>query len=130
MIGEREFRQMKPHAFFINTARGAVVDEKALYKALKEQWIQGAALDTFVTEPLPADSPLRNLDRVILTPHSIGHTRDVMRALPEVALANIQNLCAGRPPRYFKNPQVMARWQQRLQTISAQLFETAAPDKD
>jgi len=60
MINERTLRLMKPTAYLINTTRGPVVDEKALYRALKERWIAGAALDVFEKEPLPADSPLRD----------------------------------------------------------------------
>jgi glyoxylate reductase len=60
MINERTLRMMKPTAYLINTTRGPVVDEKALYRALKERWIAGAALDVFEKEPLPADSPLRD----------------------------------------------------------------------
>lgn len=60
LFNEDTFRLMKPSAYFINTSRGPVVDEAALYKALKERWIAGAALDVFEKEPLPADSPLRD----------------------------------------------------------------------
>jgi lactate dehydrogenase-like 2-hydroxyacid dehydrogenase len=60
MINERTLRMMKPTAYLINTTRGPVVDEKALYVALKERWIAGAALDVFEKEPLPPDSPLRD----------------------------------------------------------------------
>ena len=60
MFNETAFRKMKPSAYFVNTSRGPVVDEKALYKALKEGWIAGAALDVFEVEPLPDDSPLRD----------------------------------------------------------------------
>jgi glyoxylate reductase len=62
MINERTLRLMKPTAYLINTTRGPVVDEKALYRALKERWIAGAALDVFEKEPLPPDSPLRDPD--------------------------------------------------------------------
>ncbi|MEC9340468.1 MAG: NAD(P)-dependent oxidoreductase, partial [Pseudomonadota bacterium] len=79
MIGEKELRMMKPTAYLVNTARGAALDEDAVYKILKEGAIAGAALDAFVDEPLPADSPLREFvgaDNVILTPHMIGHSHD------------------------------------------------------
>jgi len=62
LINEKSLKLMKPSAFLINTSRGPVVDEKALYKALKERWIAGAALDVFEREPLPLDSPLRDPD--------------------------------------------------------------------
>jgi glyoxylate reductase len=60
MFNEKTFRTMKPTAFIVNTSRGPVIDEKALYKALKERWIAGAGLDVFEKEPLPEDSPLRD----------------------------------------------------------------------
>ncbi|MFC1577718.1 NAD(P)-dependent oxidoreductase [Thermodesulfobacteriota bacterium] len=72
MIGKQELELMKPDAFFINTSRGAVVDEFALSEALGQNRIGGAGLDVFATEPLPAESPLRKLDNVILSPHNAG----------------------------------------------------------
>lgn len=72
LFNEKTFRMMKPTAFLVNTSRGPVVDEKALARALKEKWIGGAALDVYETEPLPADSPLRDPaleDRCRLYPH-------------------------------------------------------------
>src|SRR5271165_3828263 len=62
LINERTLRTMKPTAYLVNTSRGPVIDEKALARALKERWIAGAALDVYETEPLPADSPLRDPD--------------------------------------------------------------------
>ena len=72
LFNEKTLRMMKPSAFLVNTSRGPVVDEKALAKALKENWIAGAALDVYEKEPLPADSPLRDPaieDRCRLLPH-------------------------------------------------------------
>ncbi len=69
LIGEPQLAMMKPSAFLVNVARGGVVDERALTKALTERRIAGAALDVFSQEPLPADDPLRALDNVVLTPH-------------------------------------------------------------
>jgi len=70
LIGEREFSLMKPTAYLINTARGPVVDEAALVDALRREKIAGAALDVFEKEPLPAESPLRDFDNVLLSPHN------------------------------------------------------------
>jgi glyoxylate reductase len=72
LVNATTLRMMKPTAFLVNTARGAVIDDTALVQALKENWIAGAALDVFETEPLPADSPLRDPeleDRLRLYPH-------------------------------------------------------------
>jgi len=97
MFGRGEFRRMKPSAFFINSSRGKVVDEAALIQALKEQWIAGAALDVFEREPLPEDSPLWDLENVILTPHIGGnyeqYTIDVYRQF----VANLERYVRGEP---------------------------------
>jgi D-3-phosphoglycerate dehydrogenase len=72
LLSEAQFRLMKPRAYFVNTARGKVVDEPALVKALREGWIAGAGLDVFEEEPLPMSSPLRELDNVLMAPHLAG----------------------------------------------------------
>ncbi|KKM10153.1 hypothetical protein SY88_15645 [Clostridiales bacterium PH28_bin88] len=69
LFGEPEFRMMKPTAYFINVARGEVVDEGALARALQEKWISGAGLDVFECEPLPSSSSLWELNNVMITPH-------------------------------------------------------------
>jgi len=74
LIGERELQLMRPGAYLANTARGGLVDEDALVRALRERRIAGAALDVFVDEPVPHDHPLLSLDNVILTPHIGGGT--------------------------------------------------------
>lgn len=70
LIGEEQFRLMKPNAYFINTGRGKVVDEPALIRALQEGWIAAAGLDVLEEEPPARDNPLLTMDNVILTPHS------------------------------------------------------------
>ena len=69
MIGEAELRSMKPTAFIVNIARGEILDETALERALKENWIAGAGLDVFAKEPLPTDSELWKLENVLMAPH-------------------------------------------------------------
>jgi D-3-phosphoglycerate dehydrogenase len=79
LIGEKELRLMKKSAVLINTSRGAVVDENALVRALKEGWIAGACLDVYQKEPLPGDHPLLSLPNVILTPHLGASTEEAQR---------------------------------------------------
>jgi D-3-phosphoglycerate dehydrogenase / 2-oxoglutarate reductase len=76
MMGEAEFRAMKPSAHLINTARGGLVDHSALYRALKEGWIAGAALDIYDTEPIDIHHPLLELNNVTFTPHIAGSSRE------------------------------------------------------
>ncbi|WP_297064602.1 hydroxyacid dehydrogenase [Thermococcus sp.] len=86
LINEERLKLMKPTAILINAARGAVVDNKALVKALKEGWIAGAGLDVYEEEPLPEDHPLTKLDNVVLTPHVGASTEEAqMRAGVQVA---------------------------------------------
>ncbi|MDI6858005.1 MAG: C-terminal binding protein [Dehalococcoidia bacterium] len=106
LIGRRELALMKESAFLINTARGPEVDETALVEALRDRRIAGAALDVFEEEPLPADSPLRSLDNVVLTPHMAFFSRRSMaRARREVGLAAAAVL-NGRWPKWVANPEV------------------------
>jgi D-3-phosphoglycerate dehydrogenase len=118
MLGERELALMKPSAYLVNTSRGEALDEGALYRALKEKRIAGAALDSFTVEPLPDDSPLRGLDNVILTPHMVGHTQDVFASFPLAAVENITRILAGEPPLYCKNPEIIPAWKQRLARLA------------
>ena len=119
MLGERELALMKPSAYLVNTSRGEAIDEAALYRALKEKRIAGAALDSFAVEPLPDDSPLRQLDNVILTPHMVGHTQDAFVSFPPAAVENITRILRGEPPLYCKNPEVIPAWQRRLASLGA-----------
>ncbi|MCK4554823.1 hydroxyacid dehydrogenase [Candidatus Parcubacteria bacterium] len=76
LLGKEELNNMKPNAYLINTARGEIIDENALIEMLEKGLIAGAALDTFVQEPLPADSPLLKLDNTIVTPHVAGTAQE------------------------------------------------------
>lgn len=117
LIGAAQLALMKPTAYLINTARGAAVVEDALVDALASGRIAGAALDTFEVEPLPADSRLRALKNVILTPHMVGQTRESLQALVPAAVTNVRHILAGKLPAYCKNPQIEARWIRRLAAI-------------
>ncbi|MEW6424737.1 MAG: phosphoglycerate dehydrogenase [Bacillota bacterium] len=94
LISEERLRLMKKEAVLINTARGELVDEEALYRALKNGWIKGAALDVFAQEP-PADSPLLELDNVVVTPHIGAYTREANLKMGLAAARNIIKVLKG-----------------------------------
>ena len=98
LIGGKELRLMKKTAYLINTSRGPVVDEKALCRALKESWIAGAGLDVFTQEPLPLDSPLIELENVVLTPHMGTHTVETRRLMISAIVEDIKRALAGEVP--------------------------------
>ncbi|MGI8603040.1 MAG: phosphoglycerate dehydrogenase [Verrucomicrobiales bacterium] len=106
LIGEAELRRMKPSACLINTARGAILDEVALARALKDDWIAGAALDVFVVEPLPADHPLHSVPNLLLTPHQASLGYDSGAKVSGAAVDAIIDLRAGRRPRWVANSDV------------------------
>ena len=97
MIGEREFAAMKPSAIFINTARGAIVDEAALLEALLTSRIAAAGLDVFEVEPLPAGHALTRLPNVVLSAHSAGVTPEALEAGLQMAVDNVFRFLEGRP---------------------------------
>jgi D-3-phosphoglycerate dehydrogenase len=103
LIGGRELALMKPTSVLINTARGPVVDEAALVAALGQRRIAAAGLDVFEEEPLPASSPLLELDNVILTPHTAGISEKSARKVRTEVGKAAADLVAGRWPRYVAN---------------------------
>ncbi len=107
MIGEKELKMMKPTAYIVNTARGAVIDTNALVKALKEKWIAGAALDVFEQEPLPEDHPLLELDNVVLAPHIGSATWEARTAMADLVAENLIAFAQGRVPPTLVNPDVL-----------------------
>ncbi len=105
-IGERELKAMKPTAILVNLARGPVVDSQALYTALKEKWIQAAALDVTDPEPISPDDPLLTLDNLVITPH-IGSASVASRK--EMCMLAARNLLAGltgHPMEHCANPEL------------------------
>ncbi len=96
MVGEKELRAMKPTAYLINIARGGLVDEEALIRALEEKRIAGAGLDVFATEPLPADSRLWELPNVILSPHISGSHEDYDIRATNVFTENLKRYINGK----------------------------------
>jgi D-3-phosphoglycerate dehydrogenase len=99
IVGEHDLAMMKPTAFLINTARGPIVDEHALIRALRHSVISGAGLDVFDEEPLPPDHPLRRLENVVLTPHLGYVTAENYRLAYGEAVEDIRAFLAGSPVR-------------------------------
>lgn len=99
IISKPQLEMMKPAAFLINTCRGGIVDEEALYDALVNKRIAGAALDVFNIEP-PVDSAFFKLSNVICTPHMGGYTHGAMALTSEIVAENIVNVLQGKPPLY------------------------------
>lgn len=97
MMGERELRLMKPSAFLINVARGQLVDEAALVRALEEGWIAGATIDVFSQEPLPPESPLWNLPNTFISPHVSGASDRARDRMVAVFCDNLKRYLAGEP---------------------------------
>ncbi|MFN0070824.1 MAG: NAD(P)-dependent oxidoreductase [Chloroflexota bacterium] len=112
MIGEAQLRRMKSSAYLINTSRGEAIDEAALTRAIQEDWITGAALDTFEVEPLALDSSLRDLDpeRVLLTPHNVAHTMASLVANRALAIESLLTALNGEVPPTVVNPDAVEAW--------------------
>ena len=108
LVDVRKIALMKSSAYLVNTARGPIVDEKALYAALVGGHIAGAGLDVFEQEPTPADNPILKLDNVVVTPHGICFTDECMRGLAESAFRAAVDVAAGRKPPFIVNPDALA----------------------
>jgi D-3-phosphoglycerate dehydrogenase len=113
LIGARELRWMKPEAFLVNTSRGGILDEKALIQCLEEKRIAGAGLDVFAQEPPEKDNPLKELNNVILTPHTAALTRECVVRLAVEAVRATLDVFEGKKPNGIVNPEVLTqpRWQ-------------------
>jgi phosphoglycerate dehydrogenase-like enzyme len=116
MFGERELALMKPNAIVLNTARGKVIDEKALARAIGGGRIRGAAIDAFEEEPLPMDSALRQLgDKVLLSPHSASYTEGgELRQGVAWATRSVLTALKGGIPDNVYNRDVIPRWKERF----------------
>jgi phosphoglycerate dehydrogenase-like enzyme len=107
LIGEKELKKMKKTAFLINTSRGGVIDEAALINALQQGWIQGAGLDVFEQEPTPPDNPLLKMDNVIVAPHALGHTDQILSVMREQVLRQVSQIINGEVPEGLVNREVL-----------------------
>lgn len=114
MFSDAQFNLMKPTAYFINTARGSLVDEAALLCALHDGRIAGAALDVTSEEPLPADHPLRRAPRLILTAHNAFNAAECVSRMCTMAADNVLALLNGSVPPFVLNPEVLTSPQLRL----------------
>ena len=108
MVGAPELAAMKPNAFVVNTARGGIIDEAALYEALRDRGIGGAGIDAFDQEPAPPDHPLFELDNAIFTPHVAGLTTEAVYRMNVRAAQNVVDACDGvLDPQFVVNREVL-----------------------
>ena len=106
LVGEKELSKMRKTAFLINTARGPIVDEAALIKSLKKEWIRGAALDVFEQEPIAPDNPLLTLDNVIMTDHTMANTDEYFAKVWGEIHRQISQVIQGEVPEGLVNREV------------------------
>ena len=116
LIGERELRLMKPEAYLINMARGEIIDEPQLERALREGWIAGAGVDVFETEPPSPENPLMRLDNVILGSHNLGICEEMNLLANRGAAEAVLNMADGTIPENLVNPDVTTH--SKLQHLS------------
>jgi D-3-phosphoglycerate dehydrogenase len=109
ILNERTLGLLKPSAWVFNTARGDLIDEAALYRALAEKRFAGAGLDTFEVEPTPPDNPILKLDNVIVTPHAAGFSDEAVRSGQRQGAQVMASMLAGAFPTNICNPEVRGR---------------------
>ena len=107
LMNEQKLRLMKKTAYLINNSRGPVVDQNALYKALKEGWIAGAGLDVFEQEPTPVDNPLLKFDNVVIAPHISSASLETRSQMAEMVAGNLVAFFEGKKPPNLVNPDVL-----------------------
>ncbi len=103
LIDEEKLDMMKPSAYLLNLARGEVVDEEALYRALRDGRLAGAGLDVFTQEPVDPGNPLLSLPNVVLTPHTAGGTNESRVRMIQVTVENVRRVLSGEKPLYVVN---------------------------
>ncbi len=106
LIGNEQFKMMKRTAYLVNTSRGPVVEEKALYDALKAKRIAGAGLDVFEKEPIEATNPLIELDNIVMTTHIASASIDTRMAMAMMAATNLMSVLEGKEPSNPVNPEI------------------------
>ena len=109
LVGPKQFALMKPTAFFVNTARGPIVDEKALHDVLASNRIAGGGIDVFEVEPTPQDNPLLKLDNIIVTQHHIGPTDECINTVAASVFSACRDSAHGRVPRNVVNQQILKK---------------------
>jgi len=109
MIGEEELKSMKRNAIVINVSRGKIIDERALYKALKEGWISGAGLDVMESEPPEKGNPLLKLSNVIITPHMAWYSRESLYEIRRIAAEEVARVLSGQVPMNLVNKDVLEK---------------------
>lgn len=129
LINAERLARMRPGSFLINTARGSLVDEAALYEALRARRVAGAALDVHAIEPVPKDAPLLRLDNVVVTPHLAGETEEAIEAVSLQAVQIILDLWAGRMPPTLLNPDVQDAVRAKILRRSSQPTRRPATPK-
>ena len=107
LMNEQKLGLMKKTAYLINNSRGPVVDEKALYRALKEGWIAGAGLDVFEQEPTPTDNPLLKLDNIVVAPHISSASFETRSKMAEMVADNLVSFFEGKKPPNLVNQDVL-----------------------
>ena len=110
LIGEEELKKMKKSAILINTASPVVVNEDALYKALKEGWIAGAGIDVSMDEPIDSSNRFLQLDNVVLTPHIGGSTYETIKNHSQMIASDIIRIIRGEEPKLLYNREVLQKW--------------------
>jgi phosphoglycerate dehydrogenase-like enzyme len=125
-VNAERLKTMKLTAHLINTARGPIVDQAALFTALTDGTIAGAALDVFEVEPSPADEPILKLDNVIVTPHSLCWTDECFAGNGAADIAAVMEVMHGREPRGVVNREVLESetWKRRLADLGARFGAT------
>ncbi|MEM2876313.1 MAG: NAD(P)-dependent oxidoreductase, partial [Candidatus Bathyarchaeia archaeon] len=107
LFNEEAFKSMKKTAYLINTSRGPVIDERALYKALTEGWIKGAGLDVHEEEPTPRDNPLLKLENIVVAPHLASASVETRVKMAVMAAENLVSVLKGKVPPNLVNTDVI-----------------------